>query len=499
MHRDSLELDQVEISAQYLPDKYFKMVGEGLLVQTVVVDPSNPSVLFVGSRNGLYRSQDKGKSWANLHQGLGNSDIRDIVISPRQSKIVYVATAKGIFLSENGGNDWTEWFEESAGLANVDIRDLAMDPENPEVLYAATAGGVFKSEDEGDIWTDIFTPIIRPLESEFRPEDKNAQFIRLSSQSASLYIETSQGIYKSEDQGASWKKKWEDVLPSPAKDLASLDTDPEFLYHASNAGLHKSFNRGITWIKDPVLSGIPVESIFINPFKTTQVYVTTTSGIQVSQDGGDSWTAISFEGADESSIEFSNVSFLKPGKSPLLFIATHTDFLISDDGGKTWAKSGLAGLLTEKSGGHMRMDLVKLLTEIHTGRFFGDLIFVLVDVATFGLVFLVFSGIAISVYRHRIAKSNSLKQRLQQEEVPVDAILEIQETAEGLSSESHQIHDMIEHINSHLARCKTVYLSKEKQEIEKIGAHINDIDKKMHHLMERIEEFDKLSQTDDAR
>ncbi|CCQ91612.1 hypothetical protein NITGR_740004 [Nitrospina gracilis 3/211] len=33
-----------------------------------------------------------------------------------------------------------------------------------------------------------------------------------------------------------------------------------------------------------------------------------------------------------------------------------------------------------------------------------------------------------------------------------------------------------------------------KKEIEKIGQHIVAIDKKMHHLMERIEEIDKLSQ-----
>ena len=191
--------------------------------------------------------------------------------------------------------------------------------------------------------------------------------------------------------------------------------------------------------------------------------------------------------------------FPKSGQEPYLFIATHTAFLISRDGGETWDHSGLANVLSEKAGGHLKMDMVKLLTEIHTGRFFGDLVFLLVDVSTVGLIFLVFSGAAISIYRNRIAKSSSLKERLQQAQVPVDTILEIHETAEDLSSESHQIHDMIEHINSHLARCKTIYLSKEKQEIEKIEHHIDDIDKKMHHLMERIEEFDKLSQTDEVR
>ena len=118
----------------------------------------------------------------------------------------------------------------------------------------------------------------------------------------------------------------------------------------------------------------------------------------------------------------------------------------------------------------------------------------LIDLSTLGLIFLVFSGIAISVYRSRVAKTKIVKETIQEEEGAVDTLISLQETADDLSSESMEIHDMIEHINSHLSRCKTIYLSNEKKEIEKIGSHINDIDKKMHHLMERIQEIDKLSQ-----
>ena len=79
-------------------------------------------------------------------------------------------------------------------------------------------------------------------------------------------------------------------------------------------------------------------------------------------------------------------------------------------------------------------------------------------------------------------------------EEAVDNLLNIQETADGLSQESMEIHDMIEHINTHLAKCRSVYISNEKKEIDKIGRHITNLDKKMHHLMEKIEEFNKLSQ-----
>ena len=64
MHRDSLDLDQIEISAQYLPEKYFRLVKDKLKIQTIAVNPRNEKIIFVGAGNGLFRSQDGGKNLA---------------------------------------------------------------------------------------------------------------------------------------------------------------------------------------------------------------------------------------------------------------------------------------------------------------------------------------------------------------------------------------------------------------------------------------------------
>ncbi len=91
--------------------------------------------------------------------------------------------------------------------------------------------------------------------------------------------------------------------------------------------------------------------------------------------------------------------------------------------------------------------------------------------------------------KFKLRKKNKLT-----EEMEVDLIINIQETAEDLNSESHEIHDMIEHIGNHLEKCKTIYMSQEKKEIEEIGRHITTLDKKMHHLIQRIGEFENFSQ-----
>ena len=484
MHRDSLDLDQIEISAQYLPGKYFHLVKDKLKIHTITVSPQNGKVIFVGTGNGLFRSQDEGKTWQSLHEGLRDENIRALALSPSAPGMIYAGTSKGIFLSEDGGDHWTDWFEESSGLSNMDIQDLVIHPENPELLFAATLGGLFISRDEGDTWELAF-------KGNLSEGSQDVRFVRFSSKARSLYIGTAGGIFKSADGGKHWDKKWEDTLPSPLS-LVSLDTDPEFVYAGTPDGLYKSYNRGITWIHDTTPDKA-VHQLLVDPGNTTHVYMGTARHIFVSPDGGDTWNPLNFEEDDGTTLDHLILIRSPRQSSPTLIAGTSTGLYISKNGGRAWEETSLAQTIQQKSGGHLKMDLVKLMTEIHTGRFFGDYVYLLVDIATAGLMALVFSGFGLAFYRKRIAKTKKVKKLISEEEA-VDNVLDIQETADGLSQESSEIHDMIEHINSHLAKCRSVYISKEKKEIDKIGRHITDLDKKMHHLMEKIEEFNKFSE-----
>jgi len=482
MHRDSLDLEQVEISAQYLPEKYFHLVKDKLKIQSIVANSQNEKIILVGTGNGLFRTSDGGKTWQPLHDGLRDEDIRTLVFSPVSPNMIYAGTSKGIFLSEDGGDHWTDWFEESSGLTSMDIRDLAIHPDNPELLFAATSGGLFISQDEGDTW--------EPIEN-LAQGSLDVRFVRFSSKARSLYIGTAKGVFKSGDSGKHWDKKWEDALPSPLS-LMSLDTDPEFIYAGVAKGLFKSYNRGITWVKDTTLDKA-VRLLVVDPENTTHIYLGTDQHIFVSPDGGDTWKSLEFGEGDKTTLDELALIHSSRQTSPTLIAGTSGGLYISKDEGRSWEETSLAETIQQKSGGHLKMDLVKLMTEIHTGRFFGDYVYLLVDIATIGLVLLVFSGFGLAFYRRRIAKSKKVKKQITEEEA-VDNLLNIQETADGLSQESVEIHAMIEHINTHLAKCRSVYISNEKKEIDKIGRHITNLDRKMHHLMEKIDEFNKLSQ-----
>ncbi|NJN29017.1 MAG: glycosyl hydrolase, partial [Cyclobacteriaceae bacterium] len=118
----------------------------------VTLDPSNSSVVWVGSGennnqravsygDGVYKSEDAGKTWKNM--GLKNSEhISEIVVHPTNPNIIYVAAygpvwseggERGLYKTEDGGKTWKAILEIDK---HTGVSEVHLDPRNPEVLYA---------------------------------------------------------------------------------------------------------------------------------------------------------------------------------------------------------------------------------------------------------------------------------------------------------------------------------------------------------------------------
>lgn len=494
MHHENLGLEKIMVSGEYLSKKYFQVEGANQVVQSIAVGGDGKTI-YAGTNRGLFRSRDAGSQWVELRDGLFNQNIRALATRPGAPNVVYAGTAKGIFKSEDGGDRWTDWFEESSGLTNSTINDLLIPPGQPDTLFAATQGGLFLSRDGGETWETSF-------KGDLYEESKDVRVARVSSADPeAIYIGTGKGVYRSGDTGKTWEKRWGDINPDIFQ-IVSLNTEPEFFYVGTREGLYKSFNQGITWTQDGQLNRKAVQSIFIDPHNSSQIYAAAGDRLLFSKDGGDRWDEIlATPGKNVSSVADlpASLTFTQIIKlaapSPLLLAGTQAGLIVSNDDGRHWTHQNLGGLAQNAAKEPRQMNLLKLVTEIHTGRLFGSYFYLLVDIASLGLILLIFSGIAIAIYRAQLArrKKAHLETALEKE-LETDIIIDIRETADDLSHESLQIHGMVEHINQHLEKCKSIYMSKEKKEIEKIGKHIHTLDKKMHHLMNRIGEFEKISQ-----
>lgn len=490
MHYEELGLNNVNVSGKFLPQKYFQVVSKRRSIQALAVMENASGVsIFAGTSHGLFRSQNGGSNWTELKEGLFNQRIHSLAVLPGDG-IVYAGTAQGIFRSEDGGDSWTDWFDETSGLPSGEVADIAVHSENPDTLFAATRAGLYSSADGGESWEPSF------LGADLG-ETPPVTFVRFSAvDSRLIFIGTERDTYRSVNGGADWEKVWEEPIGAPIRALLALKTDPEFLYAGTGQGLYKSFNQGRNWIRDKNKNIKSVRRLFSDPGNLSHLYLVTDDRLFFSPDGGDHWRRVEIErGGIEGgeglggNFELTRVT-LTHGPSPVLLAGTRNGLLLSRDSGKSWAVADLAHPDNQAPREELRMDLVKLITEIHTGRFFGSWFVWLVDIATLGLIFLIFTGVVITVYRSFAGKKKAVSLP---EEIAIDEIIDFKETAHDLSTESHQIHDMIEHISKHLEKCKTVYMSREKGEIKEVTKHITTLDKKMQRLMERLEEFEKIS------
>ena len=121
-------------------------------IGALAIAPSDPNVIYVGTGeadmrsdisfgDGVYKSTDGGKTWANV--GLRDSrHIGRILVDPRNANIVLVAALghaygpsadRGVFRSADGGKTWQKVLYKDENTGAV---DLAADPDNPLTMYA---------------------------------------------------------------------------------------------------------------------------------------------------------------------------------------------------------------------------------------------------------------------------------------------------------------------------------------------------------------------------
>ena len=164
----------------------------------IAIAPSDPVIVWVGTGepnnrqsaswgNGIYRSEDAGRTWK--HMGLRETQsIGRIVIHPTNSNIVYVAAVgrlwgpskeRGVYKTTDGGKTWTNvlFVNEDTG-----VTDIILDPASPDTLLAAAyqrrrtvfgfngsgpGSAIYKTTDGGANWRKLSRGL--PYDPDFRP------------------------------------------------------------------------------------------------------------------------------------------------------------------------------------------------------------------------------------------------------------------------------------------------------------------------------------------
>jgi photosystem II stability/assembly factor-like uncharacterized protein len=108
----------------------------------MAVDMGNPSLLWVTTDAGLYKSADEGRTWAHLDLPLkvNNVPVRAVSLSPLSSNTAYVSAGATVYKTVDGGNSWQTQSVNTLGFINT----ILVHPLLAQIAYA----GIFFSDNQ---------------------------------------------------------------------------------------------------------------------------------------------------------------------------------------------------------------------------------------------------------------------------------------------------------------------------------------------------------------
>lgn len=242
----------------------------------------------------------------NIVGGEACQQIRCLDISPvDENHVVFGSDTSGVWITKNGGE---HWYNTMRNLPKGDIADVMFHPNDKNIIFAYTLGtdeslkpGIYRSTDMGKIWSLVHADYI---------ESSRIDKLFAYDNSGNIYAVTAKGIIKSENDGEDWtylKKADEEANPGTIN---------------SNANTTRATSISVSGDGQMIYACYAKSGFSLN-------------GINVSTDGGISWTKLPVNGQSDANVYSFAVA---PENNKLLIAALSTEMYVSTDGGENWNK-----------------------------------------------------------------------------------------------------------------------------------------------------------------
>jgi len=292
-------------------------------IGAIAVAPSDPKTIYAGtgesdirsdlsSGDGIYKSTDGGRTWANI--GLRDSrQISRVVVDSQNANVAYVAALgyayganaeRGVYKTSDGGAHWAKVLDQGP---EIGAADLAIATESPNILFATMwhahrppwstyaplegpGSGLYRSLDSGQTWSR--------LSGAGLPDgDWGRAAVAVSAKGQRVYalIDAKKaGLYRSDDGGNTWTLVNSDRrLTSRAWYFSNLTIDPKNpdVVYIPNVALYRSEDGGKSI---SIVRGAPggddYHQIWIDPKDSARMVLGTDQGTSISVDYGKTWS-----------------------------------------------------------------------------------------------------------------------------------------------------------------------------------------------------------------
>ena len=257
--------------------------ADDLILDHIIVDPDHKKTIYVGgwkldhTGGGFWISHDGGLKWTSV-EALKGQSVRSLAQAPSDPGRIYVGTLEGVYRSNDYGRSWA--LVSPHGNTEIhEVQSLAVDPVNPAIVYAGTWHLPWKTIDGGITWNSIKQGVI---------DDSDVFSIIVDpNQPSTLYISACSGIYKSDSAGDLFRKI--QGIPATARRTRALMQDPvnhDTVYAGTTEGLYKTVDGGKTFQRQ-TQADVIVNGIFVNPADPKRILIATDrGGVLASKDAG---------------------------------------------------------------------------------------------------------------------------------------------------------------------------------------------------------------------
>ena len=248
-----------------------------VLTRALAVDPLNRDSLFAyfwpkakavdapPELKGFKKSTDGGRSWSDPSSGA-SADlmglVNTLVVNPSNPNIIMVGTdrynqkSSRILRSTDGGATWQVTYTIDPVMGVGNITTIAIHPTSPNIVYAGHkvyhGGSVIRSDDGGISWRFTATvpmPLSYPVGLALDPSDPNVVYVAYQA-----LVAAGVAVYKSSDGGQSWIKA-SSGLPEGTAGAGQLIIDPSdpkvlfFAIQGLNGGIYITRDGADSWVR----------------------------------------------------------------------------------------------------------------------------------------------------------------------------------------------------------------------------------------------------------
>ncbi len=293
---------------------------DSLGVVAVAFAPGDPQILYAGDDQGrLHRSGDGGATWAQVGQLPVAGQVTELWIDPSDPEVLLAGGVFGLYRSGDGGQRFT-------AVLSGDIAARSLTPGGGARAWVIQQNRLLRSDDGGQNWQAVAP----------------GPFRALAVAGEALYaIDTQEQVLASIDGGQNWTTTGYDAAALGAPLSLALDpADPRRLFAVSDSAIARSTDGGATWTRDA--EGLVVDDFFtlaVDPNDPGRLYAGLfwTLGLYRSDDGADSWQPLpEYMHTPPGGEHYPMSIAIDPRDGDTLFVTGTTGLRVSRDGGQSW-------------------------------------------------------------------------------------------------------------------------------------------------------------------